>query len=136
MIFHCFGVWFLICDMGSSRDFYFVNSFYGTCFNKIFEIFCIHFWAVVWVFIVSSFCWICIWQISAECCLTILGILRVWFWEVLFRFFVWRHHICCIFFTGPALHHGVQLVLGMNQGGNPFTLVETRDTQPVYSSRG
>ena len=20
-------------------------------------------------------------------------------------FFIWRHHICCIFFAGPALHH-------------------------------
>ena len=30
---------------------------------------------------------------------------RVWFWEVPFSFFVWRRHICCIFFTGPALLH-------------------------------
>ena len=31
-------------------------------------------------------------------------------------------------FTGPVLHHGVQLEKGMNQGRNPC-----RDTQPVYS---
>ena len=30
-------------------------------------------------------------------------------------------------------HHGVQLMLGINQGSNPFALVETRDTIPVYS---
>ena len=33
-------------------------------------------------------------------------------------------------------HHGVQLVLGMNQSGNSFALVETEDTRPVYSSWG
>ena len=26
----------------------------------------------------------------------------------------------------PTIHHGVQLEKGMNQGGNPFTLAETR----------
>ena len=31
-------------------------------------------------------------------------------------------------------HHGVQLVLRINQGGNPFALVEMGDTRPVYSS--
>ena len=31
---------------------------------------------------------------------------------------------------------GVQLVLGMNQGGNPFALDETGDTRPVYASWG
>ena len=32
-------------------------------------------------------------------------------------------------------HHGVKLLLGINQEGNPFTLVETGDTLPVYSSQ-
>ena len=31
-------------------------------------------------------------------------------------------------------NHRVQLVLGMNQVGNPFALVETGDTRPVYLS--
>ena len=30
-----------------------------------------------------------------------------------------------IFFAGFVLHHGVQLVLGMYQGGNPGALVKT-----------
>ena len=33
-----------------------------------------------------------------------------------------------------STHHVVQLVLGINQGGNPFALVVTGDTRPVYSS--
>ena len=33
-----------------------------------------------------------------------------------------------------STHHGVQHVLGINQGGNPFALVETGDTRPVFLS--
>ena len=33
-----------------------------------------------------------------------------------------------------STHYGVQLALGINQGGNPFALVETGDTRPVYAS--
>ena len=61
---------------------------------------------------------------SGEVCRLIL---RVWFWGVSFRFFVWRRHICSIFSLAlhSTTHHGVQLVLGINHGDNPFALVET-----------
>ena len=35
-----------------------------------------------------------------------------------------------------STNHGVQLVFGINQEGNPFALVETGDTPPVYLSWG
>ena len=51
--------------------------------------------------------------------------------------FLFEDAISAVYFSltlRSSTHHGVQLVLGMNQGGNPFALVETGDTQPVYSS--
>ena len=59
---------------------------------------------------------------SGEVCCFIL---RVWMWQISFNFFIWRRHI---FFTGLCsitTHHGVQLVLGLNQGGNSYALFET-----------
>ena len=44
--------------------------------------------------------------------------------------------VCFSLALRSSTHHGVQLVLGINQGGNPFALVETGDTRPVYSSWG
>ena len=53
--------------------------------------------------------------------------------ELRLNFFVWeRSHIRYIFFTGPMLHHRVQLEKGMYQGGNPFTLAE-RGIQYQYT---
>ena len=49
--------------------------------------------------------------------------------------FLFEDAIYAVYFSlamGSSTHHGVQLVLGMNQGGNPFALVETGDTRPVY----
>ena len=50
------------------------------------------------------------------CCL----ILRVWFWEVPFSFFVlFEDAIYAVYFSlvlRSSTHHGVQLVLGINQG--------------------
>ena len=54
-------------------------------------------------------------------------------------YFFFEDAIYAVYFSlalHSSTHHGVQLVLGMNQGGNPFPLVETGDTRPVYSSWG
>ena len=43
--------------------------------------------------------------------------------------FLFEGAIYAVYFSlalRSTTHHGVQLVLGMNQGGNPFALVETR----------
>ena len=51
--------------------------------------------------------------------------------------FLFEDAISAVYFSlalRSSTHHGVQLVLGINQGGNPFALVETGDTRPVYSS--
>ena len=51
--------------------------------------------------------------------------------------FLFEDAIYAVYFSltlRSTTHHGVQLVLGMNQVGNPFTLVETGDTRPVYPS--
>ena len=57
-----------------------------------------------------------------------------------FRLVFWfEDAIYAVYFSlalRSSTHHGVQLVLGINQGGNPFALVETGDTRPVYSSWG
>ena len=53
--------------------------------------------------------------------------------------FLFEDAIYAVYFSlalRSTTHHGVQLVLGMNQGGNPFALVETGDTQSVYSGWG
>ena len=53
-----------------------------------------------------------------------------------FFFFVFFEDAIYAVYFSVALrsytYHGVQLVLGMNQGGNPFALVEMGDTRPVY----
>ena len=51
--------------------------------------------------------------------------------------FLFEDAISAVYFSltlRSSTHHGIQLVLGINQGGNPFALVETGDTRPVYSS--
>ena len=51
--------------------------------------------------------------------------------------FLFEDAIFAVYFSlalRSSTHHGVQFVLGINQGGNPFALVETGDTRPVYSS--
>ena len=51
--------------------------------------------------------------------------------------FLFEDTIYAVYFSlalRSSTHHGVQLVLVMNQGDNPFTLVKTGDTQPVYLS--
>ena len=53
--------------------------------------------------------------------------------------FLFEDVIYAVYFSlalRSSTHHGVQFVLGINQGGNPFALVETGDTRPVYSSWG
>ena len=54
-----------------------------------------------------------------------------------FRLFLFEDAIYAVYFSlalRSSTHHGIQLVLGINQGGNPFALVEMGDTPPVYSS--
>ena len=65
------------------------------------------------------------------CCL----ILRVWFWQVSFRFFIWRRHRCCIFFAGPVLCHPPTCV-GNKLRGKPIRLGRDGDTGLVYLSWG
>ena len=51
--------------------------------------------------------------------------------------FLFEDAIYAVYFSlalRSTTHHGVQLVLGMNQEGNPFSLVETGDTRTGYSS--
>ena len=53
---------------------------------------------------------------------------RVWFWQVSFSF-LFEEAIYVVYFSlvlRSTTHHGVQFVLGMNQGVNPFALVGTR----------
>ena len=68
---------------------------------------------------------------SGEVCFLIL---QVCFWKVPFSF-LFEDAIYAVYFSlalRSSTHHGVQLVLGINQGGNPFALVETGDTRPIY----
>ena len=51
--------------------------------------------------------------------------------------FLFEDAIYAVYFSlalRSSTHLGVQLVLGINQGGNPFALVEMGDMRPVYSS--
>ena len=51
--------------------------------------------------------------------------------------FLFEDAISAVYFSlalCSSTHHGVPRVLGINQGDNPFALVETGDTRPVYSS--
>ena len=51
--------------------------------------------------------------------------------------FLFEDAIYAVYFSlalRSTTHHRVQLVLGMNEGGNPFTLAETGNTRPVYAS--
>ena len=53
--------------------------------------------------------------------------------------FLFEDAIYAVYFSlaqRSTTHYGVQLVLGMNQGGNPFAMVETSDMRPIYSSWG
>ena len=53
--------------------------------------------------------------------------------------FLFEDAIYIVYFSlalRSTTHHRVHLVLGMSQVGNPFALVETGDTRPVYSSWG